>query len=92
MGLLVGPVLGSLFYSFLGYFYTFVAFSAILAIITIPIYLWLPNYLNNEAIVEDEEELDKRMIEIEEGRKFAMTKSSKSRVLTYSHFLTNLRC
>ena len=42
-GCMLGPVIGSLFYMFLDYLYTFVAFGVILLLCTIPISIILPN-------------------------------------------------
>jgi MFS family permease len=46
IGLLIGPIIGSFFYSLLGYLWSFIVFGIIIFITLWPIHFMLPAYLN----------------------------------------------
>jgi len=50
IGLMLGPVLGEIFYKKLGYEYTFLCFSLILAIGGFVVFILLPKELNHLKI------------------------------------------
>lgn len=77
VGLVVGPVLGSILYGSVGYMYTFVIFGAILALSSLLTYFILPNpsASSNDDLEESNESLSKL-----------------EKPVTYSMFFTNLRC
>lgn len=76
-GLMMGPVLGSLVYSFTNYVWTFIIFGIILAFNLIFIYSALPNELN---FAPDEEE------DIEEDGQVSVAEPI---VVTYGMFIKN---
>jgi len=58
IGLMIGPVMGSFIYGFVGYQFTFYIIAAILLACCILVFFVLPNELNtvDDAALEDEEQ------------------------------------
>ncbi|CDW79392.1 permeases of the major facilitator superfamily [Stylonychia lemnae] len=76
VGLMVGPVIGGLLYSYLGYFWCFIIFSLIILITTVLCFFVLPASLNRV-----EENLDENGEQVQ----------SNGREVTYWMFLSNRR-
>jgi predicted MFS family arabinose efflux permease len=68
VGLLVGPVVGSVLYSLLGYKNTFLVFGGILLLASIPLITLIPSDLNNKK----EEEASQMPSEIEKKITYSM--------------------
>jgi MFS family permease len=78
IGLMAGPVIGSLIYGLVGYEYTFYCFSGIIALGLILSFFLLPNRINKVAEPKDDD-----------SRKSGVVESQIP--VTYSLFYTNRR-
>ena len=65
VGMIVGPPLSAIIYSYLGYLPTFLIFSGACIVTIVVIALLLPNYLNMDDDEEEDNQIQKTQEEIE---------------------------